>query len=43
MLSTVKIFEILPKHNRCEFISEYFAFNSYSFTQLGYKKLLFPF
>ena len=43
MLSTVKIFEILPKHNGCGFIPEYFAFNSYSFTQLEYKKLLFPF
>ena len=34
MISTVKSFETLPKHNECDFITEYFPLNLYIFTPL---------
>ena len=43
MLVTVKSFEMLPKHNEYDFISEYFASNWYIFTPLTYKKPLLSF
>ena len=43
MLSTVKYFEILPKNNGYGFISEFFAFSSYTFVPLAYKKLFLLF
>ena len=40
MLSIVKSFEILPKHNGYGFISESFALNWHTFMVLTNKKLL---
>ena len=34
MISTVKSFETLPKHNEYDFITEYFPLNLYIFTPL---------
>ena len=40
MLSTAKPFEILPKHNGCGFVSEFFALDGYIFSPLKIEKQL---
>ena len=42
MLSTVKSFETLTKHNKYGLISDSFALIWYSFTPLAYKEKLLP-
>ena len=43
ILPSVKtLFQILPKHNEYDYISESFALNWYIFTSLTYKNLLVP-